>query len=86
MEAKIILEKDLHTDLGMRYLAEMLFENLDNNVPKITIDFNGITFMSRSFAQEYVFQKNQLKNIEFVEENMDVNVKKMFEVVYDSMK
>jgi len=76
MEIEIILEKDLNTDLGMRYLAERLFEKLDNNTPKVIIDFNGITFMSRSFAQEYVFQKDQLENVDFVEKNMDENVKK----------
>ena len=77
---------DLNTDLGMRYLAERLFEKLDNNTPKITIDFKDITFASHSFAQEYVFQKNQFDNVEFIEKNMDKNVKRMFEVVYDSMK
>jgi len=83
---EIELKKEINTDLGMRYLAEQLFENLPTRSQKIKMNFKDIRFMSRSFAQEYVYQKEHHENIEIIEENMDENILKMFEVVYSSQK
>ncbi|MDR3222424.1 MAG: hypothetical protein LBT66_01625 [Methanobrevibacter sp.] len=85
---EIKLEKIVnHTILGMRYIAENLFNDVINKNASmnILIDFQNITFMSRSFAQEYVYQKRNT-NAEIVEKNMDDNVRKMFDVVIKSLK
>ena len=86
MSVEVKLKKEINTYLGMRYLAEQLFENLPTTSQKIKMNFKDIRFMSRSFAQEYVYQKEHLENIEIMEENMDENIQKMFEVVYNSQK
>ncbi|MDR0913364.1 MAG: hypothetical protein LBM96_12325 [Methanobrevibacter sp.] len=81
---EINLKNDLNNDLSMRYLAEDLFDNLPST-NKIKMNFKDITFMSRAFAQEYVYQKEN-HDVEIIEENMDENVQKMFEVVYKFRK
>ena len=47
---------------------------------KKDMNFKDIEFMSRSFAQEYVFQKYN-SNVEITEENMNDFVKGLLEVV-----
>jgi len=77
---EIRIEKEIHKNLSMRSSAETFFNDLDSNVAKIIIDFDNVEFMSRSFAQEYVYQKNQQK-IEIIEKNMSDFVKKMLDIV-----
>ena len=48
----IKLKEEIHANLGMRSSAKKLFENLDNGNSKIVMDFEGVGFMSQSFAQE----------------------------------
>ena len=47
---------------------------------KVILNFQDVEFMSRLFAQEYVFQKPN-SNIEIKEENMNDFVKELLEVV-----
>ena len=56
---EIIIHKSINPNLDMRSSAKEFFEEL-NNTPKtrIVINFDNVKFMSRSFAQEYVQQKN----------------------------
>lgn len=44
------------------------------------MDFDNITFMGKSFAQEYVYQKQQLP-VEVVEINKSDFVERMFNAV-----
>ncbi len=77
---EVKIEREIHKKLGMRASAETFFNNLDNDAIKIIIDFDNVEFMSRSFAQEYVYQKHQRKT-EFIEKNMSDFVKKMLDIV-----
>ena len=53
-----------------------------NNETSVILDFENIEFMSRSFAQEYVFQKHNKKTA-IEEVNMDESNRKLLEVVED---
>ena len=65
--------------LGMRTTAKKLFDDIQNE-SEVILNFKDIEFMSRSFAQEYVFQKYN-SNVEITEENMNDFVKGLLEVV-----
>jgi anti-anti-sigma regulatory factor len=86
MVKKINIKKDINIDLSMRFLAEDIFEIIGKNEKEVIIDFDEIEFMSRSFAQEYVYQKEQIPQTNIIEINMSENVKKMFQVVYDRLE
>ena len=77
---EVNIEKEIHKNLGMRSTAEIFFNNLDSNFSKIIIDFKDVEFVSRSFAQEYVYQKKQ-RNSEIIEKNMSEFVKNMLDIV-----
>lgn len=76
---KINLEKTFAKKLGMRTTAIKLFQDLENET-EVILDFKDITFMSRSFAQEYVHQKHTSK-IKIIESNMSDFIKGLLEVV-----
>ena len=78
---EIKIGETIHSNLGMNSSARNLFKELNNSpAENITIDFSNVIFMSRSFTQEYLFQKlNSDKNI--VEQNVPEDVQKMFDVV-----
>lgn len=78
---EIKIEEVIHKNLGMNSSAKKLFRKLnDYSANNITIDFSNVVFMSRSFTQEYLFQKlNSNKNIS--EQNVPENVQKMLDVV-----
>lgn len=81
MSTKINIVKKIHPNLGMNQAAKELFDEINqSNVEDVIIDFVDIVFMSRSFTQEYLFQKlTSNKNI--IEINVPDNIQKMFEVV-----
>ena len=54
---EIILEEKYPKKLGMGPTAKKLFQEIKNEKEAI-LNFKNIEFMSRSFAQEYVFQKH----------------------------
>lgn len=84
-KCKVIkLADEIYSDLIIRQAAEDLFNNLDNSYSKIVMDFDKIEFMSQSFAQEYVYRKENT-DIEIIEINMSEHVKKMFEIIYDRL-
>lgn len=80
------IEEKISSKLGFRDSAEDLFHYL-NTLPvgKIFIDFTGVEFISRSFAHEYLMQKNRtnkkIKNV-----NVPKNVKVMFDTVLKSIE
>lgn len=55
-EIEILLEKEIDSDLGSRNKIEELYKNIDSNVSKVVMNFKGVEFMGRSFAQEYLNQ------------------------------
>ncbi len=71
----------INPNLGMNSSAKHLFDFINNSTFTIfTIDFHGVDFMGRSFAQEYLSQKKHTKKI-VTEINEPENVWRMFDVV-----
>ena len=65
---EVYLENTFAKKLGMRTTAKRLFDEIRDE-KKVILNFQDVEFMSRSFAQEYVFQKHN-SNIQIKEENM----------------
>ena len=82
---EIKIEKEIYKKLGMREAAEQFFDNIDSDGSKIVIDFNKVEFMSRSFAQEYIYQKT-VRKLPIEEKNMSQNVKGMYDIVCNDYK
>ncbi|WP_296809192.1 STAS-like domain-containing protein [uncultured Methanobrevibacter sp.] len=76
---EVNLENTFAKKLGMRTTAKRLFDEIRDE-KKVILNFQDVEFMSRSFAQEYVFQKHN-SNIQIKEENMNDFVKELLEVV-----
>ena len=82
MNSEINLAERFNTKLGVRGAAIKIFENLEGDV---VLDFEGVEFISRSFAQEYVFQKHKTKaNIHEI--NKCEFVEKLLEIVQDDFE
>lgn len=79
-EIEIILSEKIDSDLGSRNKIENLFLNIPKDVSKVVMNFNGVKFMGRSFAQEYLNQKDKA-DFEVVEVNVPEDVKKLFDVI-----
>ena len=78
----INLKEEISSNLIIRLDAEQLFEKLENNTSKVVMDFEGIEFINRSFAQEYLIQKFNAK-YEIEEINLPDEVKNMFNVILE---
>ncbi len=75
-----IVEK-ISPDLALRNVADSFADWLEALlVNKVTIDFNGVRSISRSFAHQYIQRKNASHKI-INEINMPVNVEKMLKIV-----
>ena len=79
-EIEILLEKEIDSDLGSRNKIEESYKNIDSNVSKVVMNFKGVEFMGRSFAQEYLNQKHSA-SFEVVEVNVPDDVQKLFNVI-----
>ncbi len=79
-EIEIFLEKEIDPDLGSRNKIEELFKNISSDVSKVVMNFTGVKFMGRSFAQEYLNQKNKA-SFEVVEVNVPDDVQKLFDII-----
>lgn len=79
-EIEILLKEEIGPDLGSRQEIEKLFNNIDKNTSKVIMNFEDIEFMGRSFAQEYLNQKNNAQ-FKVIEKNMHQEIKKMFDVI-----
>lgn len=77
---EVKIEQMINKKLSRRLSAKSFFENLDTNFSKIIIDFTDVEFISRTFAQEYIYQKNNI-DIEIIEINVIQNVENMINVV-----
>lgn len=79
-EIEIFLKKEIGSDLGSRNKIEELYQNLDKNTSKIIMNFKGVEFIGRSFAQEYLNQKH-FASFEVIEKNVPEDVEKMFDII-----
>lgn len=77
----IKVSERISDNLGTRRSADELFEFIEALPQKsITLDFKGVTFMSRSFAHQYMTNKKNADK-KLVETNMASVVKKMMSIV-----
>ena len=81
-EIEILLEKEIDSDLGSRNKIETLFKSIPDNISKVVMNFSGVEFMGRSFAQEYLNQKNKA-SFEVVEINVPEDVQKLFDIILE---
>ncbi len=80
----INLEEKFSKKLGVGPTAKKLFQEI-NQKSEVILNFENIEFMSRSFAQEYVFQKyNSDMNINEI--NMNESIKQLLNVVEEDFK
>ena len=79
-EIEVFLKKEIGADLGSRQKIEKLFKNIEPHVSMVIMNFEGIEFIGRSFAQEYLNRKH-LASFEVVEKNMPEDIQKMFEII-----
>lgn len=79
-EIEILLSEKIDSNLGSRNKIEELYQNISDDVSKVVMNFKGIEFMGRSFAQEYLNQKNKAP-FEVVEINVPEDVEKLFNVI-----
>ena len=70
--------------LGMAPTAKKLFHEI-NQHSNVILNFENIEFMSRSFAQEYVFQKHNSKT-DIIELNMSPSIERLIEIVDEDFK
>lgn len=80
METEIFLKEKIGSDLGSRQKIEEIFTNIDENTSRVVMDFEGIEFMGRSFAQEYLNQKH-FATFEVIEKNVPEDIEKMFDTI-----
>lgn len=70
--------------LGIRMSATQFFDKLNSNRnEEVEIDFKGVEFISRSFAHEYLKQKQEGSK-KIYEINLPKNVKEMLDIVMSS--
>ena len=81
---EINLENTFSKKLGLPLTAKKLFDDI-NNEKEVVLNFDGIEFISRSFAQEYIYQKYNSKVI-IHEENMNDFVDGLLGVVEEDYK
>lgn len=80
VEIEIMLKEQIGENLGPRHKMEELFNNIDANASKVIMNFEGIEFIGRSIAQEYLNQKH-FASFEVVEKNVCEDVQKMFDII-----
>lgn len=84
-KTEIILEENYPKKLGMGPTAKKkLFQEI-NAEKEMILNFRNIKFMSRSFAQEYVFQKHNT-NTKIYEINMDDSIKQLLDIVQEDFE
>lgn len=81
-EIEVNLKNEISSDLGSRQKIEKLFKNINTNASKVIMNFEGVEFMGRSFAQEYLNQKH-IANYEITEINLSEDIKKMFDMILE---
>lgn len=74
------MSERIHECLALRPAASSLFKDAAFQNGDVVADFDGIRFVSRGFAQEYLACKSRQRH-SVTEVNMPEVVEKMFEVV-----
>lgn len=78
---QIVIKDILSENLAIRNTADYLFKKINTQKSeKVILDFKGIKSISRSFAQEYLQNKNTVSKI-VCEKNMPKNIKEIFSAI-----
>ncbi len=77
MTTVVNIKDKFSKDLGMRVLARKIFE-IQNGEEDMICDFEGVEFVSESFAQEYMQQKYN-SNIKVSESNIYMILLQVYE-------
>ena len=84
MSIIISIKDKVSSDLALRDYAKSFFNMLEKESDeKITIDFANVTSISRSFAHEYLLNKQKIKK-QIKETNIPSNIQKMFDIVMEN--
>ncbi|WP_405297289.1 STAS-like domain-containing protein [Methanobrevibacter sp.] len=78
-QIEINLSDRYKNKLGIGPTAKKIFQETEG-YDKVILNFENIEFMSRSFAQEYVFQKYNSKS-KVIEINMNENIEELLKLV-----
>ena len=81
MSETVVIKDKINSSLEMNSAAVEFLDDVDKiNDDDIIVDFSGIVFVSRSFAQSYFTKKNKLnKNI--IEINISEDVKPLMDMI-----
>ncbi|MBQ6099125.1 MAG: hypothetical protein IJL02_04605 [Methanobrevibacter sp.] len=85
VKQEIILKDEFGKNLGLRHQLEEFFNNIDENITEIVMNFEGVEFMGRSFAQEYINQKHNA-SFKISEKNVPEDVQKLFDIILEQNK
>lgn len=78
-QIEINLSNRYKNKLGIGPTAKKIFQEAEG-YDEVILNFENIEFMSRSFAQEYVFQKYNSKP-KVIETNMNENIEELLKLV-----
>ena len=78
-QIEINLSNRYKNKLGIGPTAKKIFQEAEG-YDEVILNFENIEFMSRSFAQEYVFQKYNSKS-KVIEINMNENIEELLKLV-----
>ena len=78
-QIEINLSDRYKNKLGIGPTAKKIFQEAEG-YDELILNFENIEFMSRSFAQEYVFQKYNSKP-KVIETNMNENIEELLKLV-----
>ena len=86
MVETVVIKDKINSSLEMNSAAVEFLDDVDKiNDNDIVIDFTGVVFVSRSFAQSYFTKKNKLnKNI--MEINIAEDVKPLMDMIGKKFK
>ncbi|MCL2142376.1 MAG: STAS-like domain-containing protein [Methanimicrococcus sp.] len=85
-DAEIDIADAISSNLYLRASAIDFFEKIENApAQKIVVDFRSVEFINRSFAHEYLTQKN--KSTKTISEiHLSEDAQKMLEIVFNVHK
>ena len=81
---KIDIGKKYSKKIAMDSTAAVLFKEFEG-LNEVILDFSHVEFVSRSFAQEYIFLRYHSHTC-IIEQNMNDFIKGLFEVVEEDFK
>jgi len=80
-EFRIMIADELSADLALRDIATLFMQNLESfEIEEITIDFERVESITRTFAHEYLSRKAR-SHIKVREINVPDNIQRMFSVI-----